>query len=176
MGRFVDNIIAYRILKLLTTPFTETDAYRLGIIDSKGHELKKMRDLHTDEELVAYTLLHRLVFRLKKMVEKVPIENKKLVSFAAALALIKEAVDNDHEPLDLEMKFLNILKSDLSEEIDFVTENINTNRMLKFSDYASLREEGEGAPANNVSASPGIALTQGAPLFGKKITRRKKNV
>lgn len=176
MGRFVDNIIAYRILKLLTTPFTETDAYRLGIIDSKGHELKKMRDLHTDEELVAYTLLHRLVFRLKKMVEKVPIENKKLVSFAAALALIKEAVDNDHEPLDLEMQFLNILKSDLSEEIDFVTENINTNRMLKFSDYASLREEGEGAPANNVSASPGIALTQGAPLFGKKITRRKKNV
>lgn len=176
MGRFVDNIIAYRILRLLTTPFTETDAYRLGIIDSKGRELKKMRDLHTDEELVAYTLLHRLVFRLKKMVEKVPIENKKLVSFAAALALIKESVDNDHEPLDLEMQFLNILKSDLSEEIDFVTENINTNRMLKFSDYASLGEEGEGAPANNASATPGIAQTSGTFLFGKKMQRRKKNV
>ena len=70
MGRFVDSVIALRILRLLTTPFDQTDAYRLGIIDEKGKELKSMSDLHTVEERDAYTLLHRLVFRLKKMLEK----------------------------------------------------------------------------------------------------------
>jgi len=75
MGRFVDNLIAFRILRLLTQPFEETDAFRLGIIDKKGRELKRMQDLHTDAELLAYTLLHRLVYRLKRIIEKVPIEN-----------------------------------------------------------------------------------------------------
>ena len=90
MGKFVDSIIAYRILKLLVTPFDQTDAYKLGIIDAKGKELKRMQELNSVNERDAYTLLHRLVFRLKKIIEKVPIDNKKLLSLAAAYALIKE--------------------------------------------------------------------------------------
>ena len=80
MGRFVDSVIAIRILKLLTTPFEKTKAYELGIIDDKGKELKKMRDLRSVTERDAYTVLHRLVYRLKKIIERVPIENKKLLS------------------------------------------------------------------------------------------------
>ena len=76
MGRFVDSVIAFRILRLLTTPFSDTEAYRLGIIDEKGKELKKMAQLNTTAERDAYTILHRMVFRLKKIVEKVPIDNK----------------------------------------------------------------------------------------------------
>jgi len=120
MGRCVDNFIALRILRLLTVPFEETDAFKLGIIDKRGKELKRMRDLHSDAELEAYTLLHRLVFRLKKIIEKVPIENKKLVSYAAAIALIKENLDNNTEPLDLETRFITKLKSELTEEINWV--------------------------------------------------------
>ena len=71
MGKFVDSVIAYRILKLLVTPFDKTDAFKLGIIDDKGNELMKMRDLNTVQERDAYTLLHRLVFRLKKIIEKI---------------------------------------------------------------------------------------------------------
>ena len=41
MGKFVDSIIAYRILKLLVTPFEDTEAYKLGIIDNKGKEIFK---------------------------------------------------------------------------------------------------------------------------------------
>ena len=36
MGRLVDSVIAYRILRMLTTPFEDTDAFRLGIINTKG--------------------------------------------------------------------------------------------------------------------------------------------
>ena len=50
MGRFVDSVITYRILKLLVTPFDKTKAFQLGIIDSKGKELKKMRQLNTVAE------------------------------------------------------------------------------------------------------------------------------
>ena len=89
MTRFVDSIIAYRILRMLTTPFEETDAFRLGIVDNKGKELKKMRELNSVDERDAYSILHRMIFRLKRIIEKVPIENKKLASFAAALSLIK---------------------------------------------------------------------------------------
>jgi len=66
MGRFVDSLIAYRILTLLVTPFENTEAFRRGIIDEKGKELKKMSDLKSVEDRDAYTLLHRLVYRIKK--------------------------------------------------------------------------------------------------------------
>jgi len=95
MGKFVDSIITYRILKLLVTPFKKTDAFKLGIIDEKGNELKSMANLNTVEERDAYTLLHRLVFRLKKIIEKVPIANKQILSLAAAYSLIKEAIDEN---------------------------------------------------------------------------------
>ena len=109
MGKFVDSVIAYRILKLLVTPFNKTDAFKLGIIDDKGNELIKMQDLNTVQERDAYTLLHRLVYRLKKIIEKVPIANKQLVSLAAAYALIKEALADGKEPIDLEFKYINIV-------------------------------------------------------------------
>lgn len=175
MGRFVDNIIAFRILRLLTVSFEETDAFRLGIIDRKGKELKRMQDLHTDEELTAYTLLHRLVFRIKRIIEKVPIENKKIVTYAAALALIKECVDKNIEPLDLEVRYINKTRSNLTEEIDWVNNNLNFNSIFTFRQFT---EEGEGvavAPENNISATAGIQRPEGSLLL-KKPLRRKKNV
>jgi len=171
MGKFVDSVIAYRILKLLVTPFDKTDAFKLGIIDDKGNELMKMRDLNTVQERDAYTLLHRLVFRLKKIIEKVPIANKQFVSLAAAYALIKEALDDGKEPIDLEFKYINKVKSDLNEELILVEEYLNDRKMFTFKQFS---EEGEGAvAANNAAATPGIAgLPPDEVAIGKK--RRKK--
>ena len=171
MGKFVDSVIAYRILKLLVTPFNKTDAYKMGIIDDKGNELKSMKDLNTVEERDAYTLLHRLVFRLKKIIEKVPIANKQLVSLAAAYSLIKESLDENKEPIDLELRYINKIKSDLNEELILVEEYLNDRKMFTFKQFS---EEGEGAvAANNAAASPGIAgLPPDQPPISKK--RQKK--
>lgn len=149
--RFVDSIITYRILQLLTTPFVDTDAYKLGIIDAKGKELKRMSQLNTVAERDAYTLLHRLVFRLKRIIEKVPLENKKLLSFAAALALIKEQVSNNKEPVDLELQYLNKINTSLEEELHEVNNFLTESKLLPFRFYY------EEAPANNIAATPGIA-------------------
>lgn len=95
MPAFVDDILAFRVLYLLVTPFEQTDAFRLGIIDKNGNNLKKSKDLKTGEEKSAYTNLHKLVFNMKKILEKVPVVGKsQLSSLAAAYWLIKEAIEN----------------------------------------------------------------------------------
>ena len=86
MGRFVDSVIALRILRVLTTPFDQTDAYKLGIIDENGKELKRLSQLQQTNERDAYTILHRMIFRIKRIINKVPVENRKLSSYAAALS------------------------------------------------------------------------------------------
>ena len=41
MGRAVDLFVTYRFIKLLTTPFEKTDAFKLGIIDKDGNRIRK---------------------------------------------------------------------------------------------------------------------------------------
>jgi len=166
MGKFVDSIIAFRVLHMLVQNFEDTPAYKLGIIDKNGKELKRMRDLNTVELRDAYTLLHRLIFRLKKIINKVPIENKKLVSLAAAYALIKEELANGKESIDLEEKFLKRLDEDLTIEIQELTEAMDKNKILSFRQF---REDvGAVAPANNAAATPGVAgLDKDVPVSKK---------
>lgn len=152
MGRFVDSVITYRILRMLVTPFDSTEAFKLGIIDSKGKELKKMTQLNTDNEREAYTILHRMVYRIKRIIEKVPIDNKKLSSFAAALSLIKEYAHAESEPVNIEQMFLDKLSSStyLQEDVDVVHNFLNNKYLIPFSVYS------EEAPANNAVATPGV--------------------
>lgn len=148
MGKFVDSIIAYRILKMLVTPFKETEAYNRGIIDDKGKELRKMRDLNTVQDRDAYTILHRLVYRIKRIIERVPIENKKLVSYAAALALIREQLDKEEEYPDIELRFNSKIAEALEHEIDIVHDFLHEKKMFTFKQFT------EEAPAVNSAATP----------------------
>ena len=169
MGKFVDSVITYRILRLLTTPFEKTDAFKLGIIDKKGNELKKMSELNTVDERDAYTLLHRLVFRLKKIINKVPIANKNLASLAAAYALIKEGLDNNYEPVDLEFQYINKVSSELNLELAIVEEFLNGNKMFTFKQFSEDGAAVGAVAANNAAATPGIAgLPPDQPPISKK--------
>ena len=117
----IDAFITFRFLKLLVTPFNKTEAFKLGIIDERGKVLKKYRSLERIEERRAYTILHRLVFNIKKLIEKVPGGKSRLASYAAALFLIKEHVDQYHDSDGqlLEKEFYKYLKdNDLVEEED----------------------------------------------------------
>ena len=86
--RAIDLLITYRIIKLLTTPFEKQDAYRLGIIDKNGKVLRKSKELKTGKERDAYTILHRFVFNLKRLINLVPGGKSKLGTYAAALGLL----------------------------------------------------------------------------------------
>ena len=88
MGRAIDLLITYRIIKLLVTPFEKQEAYKYGIIDKDGKVLRKAKNLQTAKEKDSYTLLHRFVFNLKRLINLIPGGKSKLGSYAAALGLL----------------------------------------------------------------------------------------
>jgi hypothetical protein len=86
----VDLYLVYSFIRRLATPFSEWEAFKLGIIDEKGNILKKRKDLLTIRERDAFGVFDRLVLRLKKLLEKLPGGQTRIASYAAALWLIKE--------------------------------------------------------------------------------------
>ena len=58
---------AYFFVKKMATRFEKTEAYKLGIIDKKGKILKPMKELTSDKERKAYTLLDRVIWNIKKL-------------------------------------------------------------------------------------------------------------
>ena len=104
MGRVIDALIAYRLLKLLVTPFKRTKAYQLGIIDDKGKVLIKSKEFiksfpsgKVQDARKAYTLLIRFVFNLKRILGKVGIRGPLGSAAAAAIAFFRE--QNDYNPI-----------------------------------------------------------------------------
>tara|TARA_Y100001970_G_scaffold95845_1_gene120697 strand:- start:647 stop:1120 length:474 start_codon:yes stop_codon:yes gene_type:complete len=86
-SRGVDLLIAYRVIKLLVTPFNRSPAFKQGIIDKDGKVLRPYRTLKATADKQAYTMLHRFVFNLKRILAKVGIRGA-LGSFAVATALL----------------------------------------------------------------------------------------
>jgi len=86
MSRAIDLIITYRVVKMLVTPFKKFKAFELGIIDEDGKSLKKMKEVKGSDRK-HYTMLHRFVFNLKRILQKVGLGSR-LGSFAVALALL----------------------------------------------------------------------------------------
>jgi len=93
----VDTYLVYKIITILTDNWDEQEAFKLGIIDAKGKVLIKSRDLKTKKEKDAYTILHRFVFNLKRLIEKIPGGKTKIASYAAAAVLLlkEEEEKND---------------------------------------------------------------------------------
>ena len=131
MGRAIDLFVTYRFLKLLTTPFEKQDAYKLGIIDEKGNRIKKPKstkpavELATTELKNAYTILHKLVFNIKKIFAKVPGLRTKVGTYAAALFLLKDTFkESVNDPDMFEKEFVKFLKENNIELDDSISEEV----------------------------------------------------
>ena len=110
MGRAIDLLITYRVIKLLVTSWEKHDAFKYGIIDKKGKILRKSRELKDRKEKNAYTILHRFIFNLKRILQRVGL-GCKIGTFGVALAmLINEGKFNDESKYLLEDKLLEYLK------------------------------------------------------------------
>jgi len=142
----IDAFITFRFLKLLVTPFNKTEAFRLGIIDKGGKVLKKYRTLERIEERQAYTILHRLVFNIKKLIEKLPGGKSRIATYATALFLIKEHVDQYHDSDGkmLEKEFYKYLKeNDLIEKDNgTIKEDISFSDKLLKGSYTLVNDVG----------------------------------
>ena len=129
MGRAVDLFVTYRFLKLLTTPFNKTDAFKFGIIDKDGNRIKNkdgsVEVLRTPDEKGAYTILHKLIFNIKKLFAKVPGLRTKVGTYAAALFLLKDTFKEHVEDPDVfEKEFMKYLKEEGYELDDSISEEV----------------------------------------------------
>ena len=152
MGRAIDLFVTYRFIKLLVTPFEKTDAYKLGIIDENGNRIMpppkggvrqtKPEPLRTTDEKNAYTILHKLVFNIKKIFAKVPGLRTKLGTYAAALFLLKDTLKVSVDDPDVfEKEFMKYLKEQGYEIDDSISEEvIGFGEVLPKGEYALVND------------------------------------
>ena len=155
MGRAIDLFVTYRFLKLLTTPFEKTEAYKLGIIDENGNRImqkgikKPQVPLVTSQEKNAYTILHKLVFNIKKIFAKVPGLRTKVGTYAAALFLLKDTFKESVDDPDMfEKEFMKYLKENdiefdngISEEVIGFGEILPKGEYVLVNDILNKEEE-----------------------------------
>ena len=123
MSRAIDLLITYRVIKMLVTPFESTEAYKLGIIDKNGKVLRKAKTLKTPKEKDAYTLLHRFVFNLKRLINIIPGGKSKLGTYAAALGLLLKE-NKDINMVELEKDLYKHLSENNLIKLDDVNESV----------------------------------------------------
>ena len=155
MGRAIDLFVTYRFLRLLTTPFEDTDAFKLGIIDENGNRVmqKKVKkpavELVTSEQKSSYTILHKLVFNIKKLFNKIPGLRTKVGTYAAALFLLKDTFKESVDDPDVfEKEFVKFLKEnnielddEISEEVIGFGEVLHKGEYVLINDILNKEEE-----------------------------------
>jgi hypothetical protein len=166
VGSTVNLYLLYRIVKDLSTPFNETDAFKAGLIDDKGKKLKKAE---SKEEKEASSYYNRFILNIKRMLSKVGLGSK-LATFAAALFLIKEEQERNH-----------ILTEESFKDEDAVLEEIVRNiRYLEENSQKNYKQLVEDAPANSTGASvagtgdDGVTWVKKPYRVGVKGERKRK--
>ena len=152
VNRVIDSLIVFRILKMLTTPFNKTPAYKFGFIDAKGNRIKTLPDPNnknvklennpkTKEEKNSLTPLHRLVFNLKKLIEKLPAGKSAFASYAVALLLLKEQTNITPDQMDeLFEKFYSHLKENDKVTPEALDECIQVGKLYQDRPYNLRRQ------------------------------------
>ena len=176
----VDTVIIFRILKKLVTPFNKTAAFKAGVIDKNGSILIKPGD-RTANQKKTITLLDRMVFNLKRLLAKVPGGKTQLATYVAALALLKEHVEqqSNKETSDLLLEKMadhNIIppiKHDLSTPEGFMDawEEAMAESMVS---GAALGGAFSGAGTNAQVNATGMAGLD--PVLGNKKIKRRKDL
>lgn len=107
----IDNLIALRVMYLITAPFTKWPAYKDGIIDENGNKISEPT-IDTERD---WTLLHRLVAKMKKIIAVAPGGRTFLGGLTASYLLVKE----EYDPIKLkhEVNMLYKFAPEIMEEI-----------------------------------------------------------
>ena len=167
-GRAIDLFVAYRFLRILTTPWEEQPAFEHGIIDKNGKLLRRANELQ-GEEKAAFTLLHRLIFNLKRLLHKIPGVRTKLGTYATALFLLKQHFADQVEEEDIIEKTFKtwlidngyITEEEINEEVIGLGDLLPKGKYKLVADVAP-DEEGDMKAVGN-SGDIVVAFTDTSP-------------
>ena len=100
-----DTVMVYLIIKKLSTPFTEWEAYKKGLIDENG---KKIKTAVTFDERKSWTVFDRFIANLKKIMSKF-VGKSRFAAIATSAYLLRDSQ---------KVLFNNNLLTEKQEEID----------------------------------------------------------
>lgn len=164
MSRIVDNAMAIRIVRMLVTNFSDTQAFKLGIIDARGNTLRPSSTLKTSQEKDSFSYLHRLVFNMKKIINRLPGGENSLKSLVGALWLVKEYYESGSRTTSLmESRYKEVVRM-LDNNVVLAEEQLIVNKVLAEEGVAAIG----AAPTNNTS---GPVATQ-EPKISKKSIKK----
>ena len=130
-GKVISAFTVYKFIKIISDTFTKMEAFRLGIIDSKGKFLKKLDELDSQKERNAVSPFNRLMINIKKLIEKVPDPKLKaqLRTLPTAMILLKDEAEKVGADGELVLSEIRNYLYESGVDID----NISTNE--EFEDF-----------------------------------------
>jgi hypothetical protein len=153
----VDLFITYKFIKLLVTPWKKTDAFDAGVIDDKGKLLVKVKN-QSSAQKKTYTIFERLVFNIKRLMEKIPFGKSRIASYAAALYLLKE--ETGMEEADI-LKVLEDMGHNTSIDINEEHKELHEGQHILNHD---ILENTKGTIVNLDSIEP-VGYFAGVPIY-----------
>ena len=156
----VDLFITYKFIRLFVTKWSDTEAFDSGVVDNKGKLLIKVKD-QTNAQKKTYTVFHRLVFNLKRIMEKVPFGKSRVASYAAALYLIKEETDMEENDI---LKVLEDLGYDTTIDLDEEHKELHKGQHILNHDIFDYTK---GSIVNLDSIEP-VDYFAGVPIYKTK--------
>lgn len=168
MSRVLDTVVAYRILRMLATPIEQSDAFKRGIVDKNA---EKLRDPEGANELDSYTLLQRFVYKVQKALTRSPDRSaKRLLSFAAALAILREYNEDD----DVE-SLLEFYEQDetVQQHARLLEKNLVSFSSFNMSEMVSVGGSAGGAGVDGIGVGPKGEPGRD-PVFQPMVRRKRK--
>ena len=153
----VELFMTYKFIRLLVTPWKKTEAFDAGVIDDKGKLLVKVKDQSSAQEKT-YTIFHRLVFNIKRILEKIPFGKSRIASYAAALYLLKEETGMAEEDI---LKVLEDIGHNISIDLNEEYKELYEGQHILNHD---ILESNKGTIVNLDSIEP-VGYFAGIPIY-----------
>ena len=153
----VELFMTYKFIRLLVTPWKKTEAYEEGVIDAKGKLLIKGKD-QTANQKKTYTVWHKLIFNIKRLLEKIPFGKGMIKSYAAALFLLREETGMAEDDI---LKVLEDLGYDTSLDLNEEIKEINIGQHIL---NHNILENTKGTIVNLDSTKP-VSYFAGVPIY-----------
>lgn len=153
-------------------PWTKTGAYKNGIIDKNGKVIKKPE---TPNEKEVYNLFHKLVFNIKRLLNKLPFGKSTIASYAAGLFLIKEHTGMSElllaELLEESFGYNPLHDNELNEEIEdgpIQSGSYILNENLFFANGDMINSTGDITLTINENSTERIGSIFNIPIYKAK--------
>lgn len=148
----LDYYLIFRLVRRMSSPFKEWDAYKTGVIDDQGNIIVKAVN-RTPNQNRSFDKIDLMSLKLRKLLTKFNFPLNPVSSYAAALWLLREGLDNNGSEL-------------LSESVEVASDTFE----LYIEGALALSEE---APATCTTTTMGGPNPDIGPMLGKK---KKKEI